>query len=59
MKFGALQPTALLSRGIAGLAGSTLIFTLPGSVRAVEDYLGEINPLLEHLILMVHSIDNH
>lgn len=59
MKFGELHPTALLSRGIAGVAGETLVYTLPGSVRAVEEYLGEIVQTLDHLLYMVHGLDVH
>jgi molybdopterin adenylyltransferase len=59
LKFGAQKPAALLSRGIAGVMGQALVFTLPGSVRAVEEYLGEISKVLEHLIFTVHGIDRH
>ena len=59
LKFGAQKPNALLSRSIAGVAGTTQIYTLPGSVRAVEEYLGEILKTLEHLIFMVHGLDVH
>jgi molybdenum cofactor synthesis domain-containing protein len=56
LKYGSKNPTALLSRGVATVSGSTVIFTLPGSVRAVEEYLGEILPLLPHLLLMVRGL---
>jgi molybdenum cofactor synthesis domain-containing protein len=59
IKFGSTNPKALLSRSVAGVAGSTLIFALPGSVRAVEEYMGEILQVLEHLILTVHGVDAH
>ena len=59
MKFGQQNKRALLSRGIAGLAGKTLIYTLPGSVRAVEEYIQEILGTLEHLLCMVHAVDSH
>jgi len=59
IKFGGANPKALLSRSVVGVAGRTLIFALPGSVRAVEEYMGEILPLLEHLILTVHGVDAH
>ena len=51
-KYGATHPAALLSRSIAGLAGETLIFTLPGSVKAVQEYLAELSLHLEHLVSM-------
>jgi molybdenum cofactor synthesis domain-containing protein len=59
MKFGSAEPNALLSRSIAGVAGNTQIYTLPGSVRAVEEYLGEILKTLEHAIFMLHGLDTH
>lgn len=58
-KFGASKPQARLSRSIAGVAGKTQIYTLPGSVRAVEEYLPEILATLEHLIFTLHGIDTH
>ena len=59
VKFGAQNPNALLTRGVAGVCGQTLIYTLPGSVRAVEEYVGEILLTMEHLILMLHGLDIH
>jgi molybdopterin adenylyltransferase len=59
MKFGTDKPNALLSRSVAGVAGTTQIYTLPGSVRAVEEYLGEILKTLEHAIFMLHGLDAH
>jgi len=58
-KFGANKPNALLSRGVAGVMGTAQVYTLPGSVRAVEEYLGEILKTVEHLIYMLHGIDRH
>lgn len=59
MKYGAQKPNALLSRGVAGTMGQTLVYTLPGSVKAVEEYLNEIFTTLDHLFYMLHGIDNH
>ena len=59
IKYGSQKPGALLSRSIAGVRGKTLIYTLPGSVRAVEEYLSEIVKTLEHLIFTIHAIDRH
>jgi molybdenum cofactor synthesis domain-containing protein len=58
-KFGAANPRAWLSRSVAGLSGQMLVYALPGSVRAAEEYLGEILGTLEHLLLMVHGVDAH
>ncbi len=59
IKYGAVNPNALISRSIAGLRGTSLIFALPGSVKAVNEYLGEIGKVIMHLMFMVHGIDNH
>lgn len=59
VKFGARKPNALLSRGIAGIMGQTLVYTLPGSAKAVEEYMGEILKTFEHLVFMIHGIDTH
>jgi len=56
---GAEHPSALLSRSVAAVMGRTLIYTLPGSVRAVEEYLAEILRTLEHAVCMVHGLDTH
>ena len=57
--FGAAKPAALLSRSVAGLIGRCQIYTLPGSVRAVKEYAGEILKTLEHTVFMLHGIDSH
>ena len=59
VKYGSANPSALLSRSIAGMIGSTLVYTLPGSSRAVEEYLDEILPTLDHSLRMVAGIDSH
>jgi molybdenum cofactor synthesis domain-containing protein len=58
-KFGGDKPLARLSRAVAGVARTTQLYTLPGSVRAVEEYLGEIFQTLEHAIFMLHGLDVH
>ncbi len=59
IKYGQEKPNALLSRGIAGLIGETLIYTLPGSVKAVNEYMAEILKTMEHMIYMRHGLDVH
>lgn len=46
-------PTAMLSRGVAGLRGNTLIVNLPGSVRGVEEGLDALLPGLLHAFSMI------
>jgi molybdopterin adenylyltransferase len=59
VKYGTDKPNALLSRGVAGLSHNTLIYTLPGSVKAVNEYMYEILKTLNHLYLMLMGIDAH
>jgi len=59
MKYGMNRPQALLSRSVAGVSGKSLVFTLPGSVRAVNEYMEEIFKSLQHMIHMLHGLDGH
>ncbi|MFP4556179.1 MAG: molybdenum cofactor synthesis domain-containing protein [Bacteroidales bacterium] len=59
MKYGAEKPNALLSRGVAGIMDNTFVYTLPGSVKAVNEYMTEITKTLKHLFLMRMGIDSH
>jgi molybdopterin adenylyltransferase len=59
IKYGTEKPNALLSRGVAGITGKSLIYTLPGSVRAVDEYMTEIIKTLKHTIYMQYGIDKH
>lgn len=59
MKYGIEKPNALLSRGISGVMGNSLVYTLPGSVKAVNEYMTEILKTIQHLIYMLHGIDAH
>ena len=59
LKYGAEKPNALVSRSIAGLMDQSLVFTLPGSVKAVNEYLTEIFKSLIHLVYMLHGLDKH
>lgn len=47
------MPTAMLSRGVAGLRGNTLIINLPGSVRGVEEGLDALLPGILHAFAMI------
>ena len=59
MKHGERLPSALLSRSVAGTIGNTLIYTLPGSVKAVREYTEDILRTLPHSLLMLHGINAH
>jgi molybdenum cofactor synthesis domain-containing protein len=45
-----VNPHGMLSRGVAGIAGRSLIVNLPGSVRGVEESLAVIVPALRHAV---------
>ncbi len=59
VKYGTEKPNALVSRGVAGVIGETLVCTLPGSVKAVEEYLAEITKTIRHSIYMLNGLDLH
>jgi molybdenum cofactor synthesis domain-containing protein len=43
-------PSAVLSRGLAGLAGTVLIVNLPGSTGGVRDGMAVLAPILGHAV---------
>jgi molybdenum cofactor synthesis domain-containing protein len=59
LKYGAEKPAALLSRSVAGVMGKSLVFALPGSVKAVNEYMSEILKSMRHMVYMLHGLDNH
>ncbi|MEE2057629.1 bifunctional molybdenum cofactor biosynthesis protein MoaC/MoaB [Rhodococcus artemisiae] len=54
-----VTPHAVLSRGVAGLAGSTVVVNLPGSPGGVEDGLAALDPILDHLLAQVSGGGAH
>lgn len=59
VKYGMKKPNALISRAVAGTINKTLVYTLPGSMKAVNEYLDEILPTLEHSLYMMNGLDLH
>ncbi len=59
VKYGMKKPNALISRAVAGTIDETLIYTLPGSRKAVNEYLTEILPTLEHSLYMMNGLNIH
>ena len=51
-------PTALLSRGLAGVAGETLIVNLPGSTGGVRDGMVVLGPVLQHAVAQLRGGDH-
>ncbi len=52
-----VNPHGMLSRGVTGIRGTTLIVNLPGSVKGVEESLGVIGPALAHGVGLLLSAD--
>ncbi len=50
--------TAVLSRGLAGVAGRTLVVNLPGSTGGVKDGLAVLLPIIEHTLDQMHGGDH-
>ena len=51
-------PTAMLSRGLAGVAGSCLVVNLPGSRGGVKDGLAVLESVLRHAVEQVVGSDH-
>lgn len=51
-------PTAVLSRGLAGMAGHTLIVNLPGSTGGARDGMAVLSQVLTHAVSQVRGGDH-
>ncbi|MDF3048996.1 MAG: molybdenum cofactor synthesis domain protein [Pseudonocardia sp.] len=51
-------PTAVLSRGLSGVAGRTLVVNLPGSTGGVRDGLGVLAGVLDHAVDQLRGGDH-
>lgn len=51
-------PTAVLSRGLAGVCGTSLVVNLPGSRGGVKDALAVLEPVLVHAIEQIVGSDH-
>ena len=51
-----ITPRGMLSRGIAGIRGKSLIINLPGSPKGATENLGFILPHLEHGLDMLNGV---
>jgi molybdopterin biosynthesis enzyme MoaB len=49
------NPHGMLSRGVSGVSGPTLIVNLPGSVAGVEESLAVIGPGLRHAVALLRG----
>ena len=59
VKYGMQNPNAVISRSVAGTIENTLVYCLPGSPKAISEYMTEILPTLEHSFKMIYAIDSH
>ena len=59
VKYGIEKPNALVSRAVAGVMNKTLIYTMPGSPKAVNEYCSEIFKTIEHSLYMLNELDLH
>jgi molybdenum cofactor synthesis domain-containing protein len=51
-------PSAILSRGLAGVTGRTLIVNLPGSTGGVRDGMAVLAPVLGHAVSQINGGDH-
>lgn len=55
-----VNPHGMLSRGVAGIAGRTLILNLPGSPKGVRESLSVVGPALRHGVeLLIAAESDH
>lgn len=51
----AKTPMAMLSRGVCGIRGTTLIVNFPGSPRAVAECFEVVRPVLKHAVQLIQG----
>ena len=55
----AKTPMAMLSRGVCGIRGNTLIINLPGSPKGVAECFEAIRPVVRHAVSLVCGNTKH
>ena len=53
------HPMAMLSRGVCGIRGGTLIVNMPGSPKGVEECFEVIRPVLRHAVNLISGDTTH
>jgi len=51
-------PTTILSRGLAGTMGATLVVNLPGSTGGVRDGVAVLRPVIGHAVAQLRGGDH-
>lgn len=59
VKYAQDKPCALLSRSVAAILGSTLVYTLPGSSKGVDEYMTELAKTIPHTLCVLHELNLH
>jgi molybdopterin adenylyltransferase len=52
-------PMGILTRGVSGIAGGTLIVNFPGSPKAVDQVFGVLAPTLGHVVRTLRGDSSH
>jgi len=52
-------PLGILTRGISGIAGRTLIVNFPGSPKAIDQLFGVLAPTLAHVVATLRGDSSH
>lgn len=52
-------PFAMTSRQVVGVCQTTLLINLPGSPKAVEECFGVVQPVLNHVVNLLHGHTQH
>jgi molybdenum cofactor biosynthesis protein B len=55
----ASTPMAVLSRGVVGVRGRSMIINVPGSPKGARESLEAVLPVLGHAIQLLHGNTNH
>ena len=52
-------PLGILTRGVSGIAGRTLIVNFPGSPKAIDQLFGVLSPTLGHVVQTLRGDSSH
>jgi molybdopterin adenylyltransferase len=53
------KPAGILTRGVSGIAGRTLIVNFPGSPKAIEELFPVVAPVLPHAVETLRGTSRH